>query len=187
MDGGVSVYGYDSDAINALVRVLDKFAATGTVDPEERYLDPEEKTSLGDAYSTLQSRQRTLFSKQLLAEDKAERNRKKVKQRRKVQRMPAVVKNMFVFESSSSPGTKYTTFLYSDGSKSCNCKGWTRRTLSDGSRSCKHTEQVDRMSPADRRQEAERARSMPGEVSASVNAVPPPEETKVRRKFNWKA
>jgi hypothetical protein len=32
---------------------------------------------------------------------------------------------------------------YVDGSTSCNCKGWTRRTAVDGTRTCKHTRLVD--------------------------------------------
>ena len=41
------------------------------------------------------------------------------------------------FESSS--GSKlYETLLYSDGSTSCDCPGWTRRS----ERSCKHTRSV---------------------------------------------
>jgi hypothetical protein len=44
--------------------------------------------------------------------------------------------------ASSSGGKQYQTLQYSDGSTSCDCMGWTRRTASDGSRSCKHVRMV---------------------------------------------
>ena len=44
----------------------------------------------------------------------------------------------WLFESSSSAKT-YETLRYADGSLSCNCPGWTRRTTASGERSCKHT------------------------------------------------
>lgn len=47
------------------------------------------------------------------------------------------------FGSSSNPAKKYETIRYTKGSTSCDCPGWTRRTGSDGSRSCKHTRAVD--------------------------------------------
>lgn len=52
------------------------------------------------------------------------------------------VARTWAFESSSGNGT-YETRLYTDGTTSCNCPGWTRRVASDGSRSCKHTKQVE--------------------------------------------
>lgn len=48
---------------------------------------------------------------------------------------------VFVFASSSGSG-KYQTLLYSDGTTSCDCKGWTRRNP-PGGRSCKHTRFVE--------------------------------------------
>ncbi len=42
------------------------------------------------------------------------------------------------YRSSSDAGITYTTLLYSDGTASCNCPGWTRRVAKDGSRTCKH-------------------------------------------------
>ena len=53
------------------------------------------------------------------------------------------VRQIWVFSSDSNPTLEYQTLQYADGSTSCNCKGWTRRTASDGSRSCKHTRWVD--------------------------------------------
>lgn len=47
------------------------------------------------------------------------------------------------FASDSNPNIKYETLQYSDGSTSCNCKGWTRRVAADGTRSCKHVRYVD--------------------------------------------
>lgn len=52
------------------------------------------------------------------------------------------ISKVWEFESSSGSKT-YETLLYSDGTTSCNCMGWTRRTTPDGSRSCKHTRLVD--------------------------------------------
>jgi hypothetical protein len=43
----------------------------------------------------------------------------------------------------------YVTRLYSDGSTSCNCPGWTRRVDGAGRRHCKHTTWVE-MGVADR-------------------------------------
>lgn len=44
---------------------------------------------------------------------------------------------------ASSSGSKlYQALLYSDGSTSCDCPGWCKRTAPDGSRSCKHTRSV---------------------------------------------
>lgn len=63
----------------------------------------------------------------------------------RAQTAPRNVPIMQQFEcpSQSSPGLKYTVLLYADGSTSCNCRGWTQRVASDGSRSCKHTKQVE--------------------------------------------
>lgn len=46
------------------------------------------------------------------------------------------------FESSSSSKV-YEVLTYTDGTTSCNCKGWTRRVAEEGSRSCKHTRAVE--------------------------------------------
>src|SRR5207248_6853623 len=53
------------------------------------------------------------------------------------------VSKVWLFQSDSNPDTQYETLEYSDGSTSCNCKGWTRRIAADGRRSCKHTRLVD--------------------------------------------
>ena len=52
------------------------------------------------------------------------------------------IAKMWYFPSSSGSKT-YETLQYDDGSTSCNCMGWCRRVAEDGSRSCKHTRQVD--------------------------------------------
>lgn len=44
----------------------------------------------------------------------------------------------FQFRSKSSPGVVYSTLVFSDGTASCNCKGWCRRAEADGSRTCCH-------------------------------------------------
>jgi|SRR3954451_7744119 hypothetical protein len=53
------------------------------------------------------------------------------------------ITRVWTFESDSNPNIEYETLQNSDGSTSCNCKGWTRRVASDGTRSCKHTRLVD--------------------------------------------
>src|SRR4051812_34313519 len=57
--------------------------------------------------------------------------------------MTKTVRRVWTFESDSNPNIEYETLQYNDGSASCNCKGWTRRVASDGTRSCKHTRLVD--------------------------------------------
>lgn len=53
------------------------------------------------------------------------------------------ITRVWSFASDSNPSRQYETLEYSDGSKSCNCAGWTRRVAADGTRSCKHTRAVD--------------------------------------------
>src|SRR5580765_5358875 len=57
--------------------------------------------------------------------------------------MTKAIRKVWTFESDSNPNIEYETLQYSDGSTSCNCKGWTRRVAGDGTRSCKHTRYVD--------------------------------------------
>src|SRR4051812_32501254 len=57
--------------------------------------------------------------------------------------MNKTISKVWMFVSDSNPNTQYETLQYTDGSTSCNCKGWTRRIAADGSRSCKHTRLVD--------------------------------------------
>lgn len=45
---------------------------------------------------------------------------------------------LFTFQSSSQPGVEYTTVLNDGGFITCNCPGYTRRSV----RECKHTKQV---------------------------------------------
>ena len=56
--------------------------------------------------------------------------------------MTKQISRVWAFASDSSDA-EYETLQYSDGATSCNCRGWTRRTTSDGTRSCKHTRLVD--------------------------------------------
>ncbi len=53
------------------------------------------------------------------------------------------ITRVWSFTSDSNPNIEYQTLQYTDGTKSCNCKGWTRRVAANGSRSCKHTRLVD--------------------------------------------
>ena len=59
--------------------------------------------------------------------------------------------------------------LYADGSTSCDCPGWCKRTAADGSRSCKHTRSV-LLGAADR--ECERTHDYGAAVSVPVTATP---------------
>lgn len=52
------------------------------------------------------------------------------------------IKQTFV-NLSSNGKTKYQTLLYTDGTTSCDCPGWTRRTQGDGSRTCKHVRLIE--------------------------------------------
>ena len=53
------------------------------------------------------------------------------------------ITRVWTFASDSNPNIEYETLQYTDGTTSCNCKGWTRRVAADGTRSCKHTRAVD--------------------------------------------
>jgi len=53
------------------------------------------------------------------------------------------ITQVWTFASDSNPNIEYETLQYSDGTTSCNCKGWTRRVAADGTRSCKHCRFVD--------------------------------------------
>src|SRR3954467_3936915 len=52
---------------------------------------------------------------------------------------------VYWFASESNPNRKpYQTLQYTDGSTSCDCKGWTiKRATAGGARSCRHTRDVD--------------------------------------------
>ena len=54
------------------------------------------------------------------------------------------VRNRRQFASASTPGKCYETLMYADGTTSCQCAGWTRRVAPDGSRSCRHTIEMER-------------------------------------------
>ena len=53
------------------------------------------------------------------------------------------ITKVWTFASDSNPNIEYETLQYTDGTTSCNCRGWTRRVAADGTRSCKHTRLVD--------------------------------------------
>ena len=57
--------------------------------------------------------------------------------------MTKQITRVWSFASDSNPSIEYETSQYTDGTSSCNCKGWTRRVAPDGTRSCKHTRLVD--------------------------------------------
>jgi len=71
---------------------------------------------------------------------------------------------------SSKGDRRYQTLLYTDGSTSCDCPGWCKRTAADGSRSCKHTRSV-LMGSADR--ECERSHDYSAAVTAPIAATLP--------------
>jgi hypothetical protein len=57
--------------------------------------------------------------------------------------MTKTITTVYFYESDSRPGKEYQTLKYSDGSTSCECRGWTQRVAPDGSRSCRHTRDVE--------------------------------------------
>jgi hypothetical protein len=57
--------------------------------------------------------------------------------------MKKPIHKVWTFRSDSDPEVSYQTLQYSDGTTSCECRGWCRRVTVDGSRSCKHTRWVD--------------------------------------------
>ena len=46
------------------------------------------------------------------------------------------------FESDSNPNKSYQSVLYTNGTTSCNCMGWTRHKQAGGDRTCKHVEWI---------------------------------------------
>ena len=67
--------------------------------------------------------------------------------------MKPPISQAWTFGSDSNPDVQYETLLYTDGSTSCNCRGWTQRVAANGSRSCKHTRAID-MGTADQQSTA---------------------------------
>ena len=57
--------------------------------------------------------------------------------------MKPPISQAWTFGSDSNPDVHYETLRYTDGSLSCNCRGWTQRVAANGSRSCKHTRSID--------------------------------------------
>jgi len=67
--------------------------------------------------------------------------------------MKKPISRVWTFRSDSDPDVSYQTLLYTDGTTSCDCRGWCRRVAADGSRTCKHSRWVD-LGQADYRCEA---------------------------------
>jgi hypothetical protein len=42
------------------------------------------------------------------------------------------ITRVWSFASDSNPNIEYETLQYVDGTKSCNCMGWTRRVAAEG-------------------------------------------------------
>ena len=57
--------------------------------------------------------------------------------------MKKPIHKVWTFRSDSDPDVSYQTLQYTDGTTSCDCRGWCRRVTADGSRSCKHSRWVD--------------------------------------------
>jgi hypothetical protein len=57
--------------------------------------------------------------------------------------MKKPIQKVWTFQSDSDPDVSYQTLQYTDGTSSCECRGWCRRVAADGSRSCKHVRWVD--------------------------------------------
>jgi len=70
---------------------------------------------------------------------------------------------------SSKGNQRYQTLQYADGTTSCDCPGWCKRTATDGSRSCKHTRSVV-MGTADR--ECERMHDYTSVAATTAAAIP---------------
>ena len=70
--------------------------------------------------------------------------------------------------SPATPGIGRRPWANGDGSTSCDCPGWCKRTALDGSRSCKHTRSV-LMGAADR--ECERRHDYGAAVTAPVTVT----------------
>lgn len=49
---------------------------------------------------------------------------------------------LYVFASESSPDKVYQTLQYTDGTTSCDCRGWINRCVG-GVRSCRHVRLVE--------------------------------------------
>lgn len=58
--------------------------------------------------------------------------------------MGKTVEEVFPFVSKSNPANSYECLRYTDGTLSCSCPGWTRRTDPTG-RACKHTMLVEQL------------------------------------------
>jgi len=56
---------------------------------------------------------------------------------------PLAIAAVWLFRSGSNPNATYQALLYTDGSTSCECPGWTRRVDGEGKRSCKHVRAIE--------------------------------------------
>jgi hypothetical protein len=103
----------------------------------------------------------------------------------------ADIAKSWIFASSSGSNT-YETLQYTDGSTSCNCRGWTFKR--DGKeRQCKHTRMVEHgiadrncVSVIDKQARTERNPSVKVQAPAKTVAETAPVMEKVRtRKIVW--
>ena len=55
------------------------------------------------------------------------------------------VAQVIPFKSKSNPANSYQTLVYTNGTISCSCPGWTRRVGPSGVRECKHSLLIEQM------------------------------------------
>jgi hypothetical protein len=75
------------------------------------------------------------------------------------------------FVSDSNPDREpYQTVLYTNGTVSCNCKGWTRQTAYGGGRTCRHVAMIE-MGTADENCKAQNDYRVDGLPSAVASVL----------------
>ena len=88
-----------------------------------------------------------------------------------------------VFESSSRPGTKYETTMWSDGSFSCTCPAW--RFKKEGQpRDCRHIQEVERIAKT---KFDDKIPVISAEEYAAMLGARPPVRTQRTRREAWVA
>ena len=93
--------------------------------------------------------------------------------------MSKPISQAWTFGSDSNPDVQYETLRYTDGSLSCNCRGWTQRVAANGSRSCKHTRSIDmgtadQQATATHRSQTETPNSKPINHHAQIQSIESP-------------
>lgn len=93
--------------------------------------------------------------------------------------MTKPISQAWTFGSDSNPDVQYETLRYTDGSTSCNCRGWTQRVAANGSRSCKHTRSIDmgtadQQATATHRYQPKTSNSKPLNHHAQIQSVESP-------------